>query len=150
MAKLSTKAFEDLIGLAGKFVQQQKGTWDNDAWVGFLSDMQNQGIKVTEEVQSNAGTLLEGMKNFYDAARGTKGLENVMKETADSVTEFVKKNQGKWDQAAWDAFLKDLQKKGVTLNEETQAYIGKILEVAKELYVIPEILKKGASPKPSK
>ncbi len=99
--------------------------------------------EVTEEVQSNASTLLESMKKFYDVAGDIKGIQDVMKEAADSVSEFVKKNQGQWDQAEWEAFLKDLQKKGVTLNEETQTYIGNILEVAKEVYVIPEILKKG-------
>ncbi len=144
MAQTTTRAFEDLMGLAGKFVEQQKGMWDNDAWIGFLSDIQKKGIKVTEEVQFNTGDLLDSMKEFYDVSRETKGVENIMMETAKSVIDFVKKNQGKWDHSAWEAFLKGLPKKGVTLNEEAQTYIGSILEVAKELYSIPEFSKKSA------
>ncbi len=149
MAKISTKAFEDLMGLAGRFVEQQKGVWDNDAWIGFLSDMQKQGVKVTEEVQSNTGVLLESMKNFYDVSGVTRGIQGVMRETAENVVDFVVTNQGKWDQAAWGAFLKDLQKKVVTLTEETEALIGNILESTKELYSIPEFSKKSA-PKSTK
>ncbi|MBF0556369.1 MAG: hypothetical protein HQK96_17770, partial [Nitrospirae bacterium] len=48
-----------------------------------------------------------------------------------------KKTQGTWDHMGWELFIKDLQKRGLSLTEEATTYLGGVLEAAKELYTFP-------------
>ena len=48
--------------------------------------------------------------------------------------DFVTKQKGAWDHAAWLGFLSTLQKKGFDLTDEMQAYVGQLLEAMKRFY----------------
>jgi hypothetical protein len=131
--------FDDLLALATKFVEQQSGAWDHNAWLDLMSDVQKKGFSVTHDFQLQMGVMLENMKKFYSTTTATGSMESVMKEITDTAIRFVKKNNGMWDHSAWEAFLKDVQKKGVTLSDESMTYLGGMLEAAKELYVLPAV-----------
>ncbi len=141
MVMSSTNAFEDLIGLAGKFVKQQKGLWDYDGWISFLSDIQQKGVEITSDIQTNMGIMLESMKKFHNATTKVKGMQNSTLEIAKSAGKFIKDTKGVWDHEEWESFLKELQKKGVNLNDEMIIYIGNVLESAKGLYNVSEMSK---------
>ncbi|MBV6343097.1 hypothetical protein, partial [Candidatus Magnetobacterium casense] len=76
-------------------------------------------------------------KKLYSTSTSTPGFENIILGIANNTVDFIKKTSGTWDHQGWEAYLKDLQKKGVKLSEETTTYLGGILEAAKELYLFP-------------
>ncbi len=134
MAKDVTKIFNDLIGLSGKFVDSQKGGWDQKAWESFLSDVQKQGLDMRDEMQSSLGSVLESMKKVYTSSISTKNIDSAMSDLTSLTAKFVSDSKGVWDHAQWEKYLKDAQDKGINLTEVTQSYIGGILESAKDLY----------------
>ncbi len=137
-----------LVDLAGKFVESQKGMADHTAWSDFLSDVQKKGIELSDEMKSNLALVLESMKKVYAATEATKGMENVMSDISDHTVNFMKKTKGVWDQPGWEAYLKDLQKKGIDLTDETRSYLGEILEASRKIYsVLPPIVSKAEAPK---
>ncbi|MCI4625870.1 MAG: hypothetical protein L3V56_07900 [Candidatus Magnetoovum sp. WYHC-5] len=129
-------SFEELVEYATKFVEKQGGTWDHTAWLEFLAEIQQKGVKITHEMQAYMGNVIESMKKLHNSITSTSGLENIMLAISDNTVKFVKKTQGSWDHSGWEAYIKDIQKKGVELNEESKSYLGKVLESAKELYSI--------------
>lgn len=138
MSKKAFSSFEDLMELATKFVEQQGGTWDHSAWLEFLSELQKKGFSISHDMQSYMGNMMESMKKLHSSLSATSGLENIMLGISENTISFIKKTKGVWDHSAWEAFVKDIQKKGVEVNEETKNYLGKVLESAKELYAIPD------------
>ncbi len=52
----------------------------------------------------------------------------------DSTGKFIEKQKGYWDHINWERFLKDVQKIGGELTEETKSYLGEVLESAKKFY----------------
>ncbi len=142
MADVFTKGFEDLMKFTNEFIEKQKGTWDSDSWMSYMSDFSSKGFEITKDIQTNIESVADSMKKVYESMGKAKDIEKIMREITESVVEFVKKNQGTWDHAAWESFLKGLQDKGITMTKETTDYIGGILEAAKELYKVPEIAKK--------
>ncbi len=147
MGKKGIGGFDSLIDLAGKFVERQKGIWDHDAWVDFLAEMQKNGFKLNDDMKSYLGLVLESMKKVYDSGMITKGMENVVSDMSSNAVKFIQKTSGAWDQSGWEAFLKDFQKKGVDLTDETRSYLGGVLEAVKALYAVlpPSGPKKSAS-----
>ncbi|QWR77740.1 hypothetical protein [Candidatus Magnetomonas plexicatena] len=137
MSKKSFDSFEELIERASKFVESQGGKWDHMAWLEFLSDMQKQGFNLSHDMQSYLGSMLESMKKLYGTVMSTKGFENVLLDISENTISFIKKTKGTWDHIGWEAFIKDVQKTGVSLTEETTTYLGGVLEAAKELYMFP-------------
>ena len=102
--------------------------------MNFLSDLQKKGLELTEDMKPDIGLMLEAMKKYYDASTATKGMENVMVGLSEDIMNFFKKTRGVYDYSEREAFLKDLQKKGVDLTEETRSYLEGIFESAKGLY----------------
>ncbi|MBF0519805.1 MAG: hypothetical protein HQK92_08785 [Nitrospirae bacterium] len=137
MSKKGFDSFEELIERASKFVESQGGKWDHMAWLEFLSDMQKQGFHLSHDMQSYLGSMLESMKKLNSTLMSTKGFENVLLDISESTISFIKKTKGTWDHAGWENFIKDVQKTGVSLTEETTTYLGGVLEAAKELYMFP-------------
>ncbi|MBF0319434.1 MAG: hypothetical protein HQL01_06500 [Nitrospirae bacterium] len=137
MAKQQFGSFEDLIELASKFVEKQCGKWDHTAWLEFLSDIQKQGFYLSNDMQSYLGSMLESMKKFYGTMSSTSGLQNIMLGISENTINFIKKTQGSWDHTGWESFIRDLQKHGLSLTEESTTYLGGVLEAAKELYTFP-------------
>ncbi|MBF0472314.1 MAG: hypothetical protein HQK91_00135 [Nitrospirae bacterium] len=134
MAKDFTNSFNELVALATKFVESQKGTWDHYAWLDFISEVQKKGFDITDDLQDQLGSVTESMKKCYNAIGDTKGFQNILGEISQSSIEFVKKNKGVWNNDGWESYIKDLQKKGLALNDMTQSYAGNILESVKSLY----------------
>ncbi len=140
MVKEVKGVFDEIMKLTERFVEKQKGAWNHDEWMAFLSDLQKRGIDMTDETQSYLGSILEAMKKLYVPLTGTENIENIektMKDITNLTIQFVKKNKGVWDHAGWEKFLKDVQKKGLNLTEETVSYLGGVLEATKELYSFP-------------
>ena len=63
-----------------------------------------------------------------------KKSSNLFDEVITNAKNFVEKQKGKWDHSLWENFLKDIQKKGVSLTEETSGLIGSVLESLKKIY----------------
>ena len=134
MAQNSTSPLLSLIDLAGKFVEQRKGIWDHEAWSDFLADVQKKGFEVTDEMTANLGSVLESMKQFYQATTSTSGMAKVMTSIPRDTVTFIQNHKGVWGQSEWEQFLAEIQKKGVAYTEETTNYLGGILESVKRLY----------------
>ncbi|MBF0459330.1 MAG: hypothetical protein HQK99_15680 [Nitrospirae bacterium] len=137
MAKHMYGSFEDLIELASKFVEQQGGKWDHTAWLEFLSNIQKKGFYLSNDMQSYLGSMLESMKKLYTSVSSTTEIQNIMLGISENTINFIKKTQGTWDHTGWELFIKDLQKGGLSLTEETTTYLGGMLEAARELYTFP-------------
>lgn len=142
MAKKMMGQFDDIIEFAAKFVEQQKGVWDHTAWTGFLSEINKMGVDVTAEMKSYLGTLLESMKKYYGVASATDGITTAMTSIAENTVDFIKKTKGEWDQTGWETYLKEIQKKGMELTDETTKYLGTVLETSKDLYFLPSFASK--------
>ncbi|MBF0590448.1 MAG: hypothetical protein HQL02_00015 [Nitrospirae bacterium] len=134
MAAKITDVFDDLVQIAGKFVERQRGAWDHSAWLDFLSGVQQKGVDISEDVQRYIGSMLEAMKKLYNASAATENVTNVLLDISQHTVEFIKKTKGVWNQNEAEAFLKDLQKRGIELSEETKSYLGGVLESVKRVY----------------
>ncbi len=140
MAQNTTPPLSSLIDLAGKFVEQRKGIWDHEAWSGFLSDVQKKGFELTDEMTTYLGSVLESMKQFYQAATATTGMTQVMASIPKETVTFIQDHKGVWGQSEWEQFLAELQKKGAAYSDETTNYLGSILESVKRLYDFSPLL----------
>lgn len=134
MAEDIFKPIKDILSNAQKFVDEQKGKWDEMQWQEFLNDMQKKGIEITDEMKSNAGAVLESMKNVYNSMSATEGVSASLADITNEIVQFVKKQKGSWNHEEWEALLQSLQKKGMELTDETKNYVGGILEAAKKIY----------------
>ncbi len=149
MAEKTMPGFDILIDLSRKFVEGQKGVWDHTAWMDFLSDVQKKGVELSDDMTAYLGSVLEAMKNVYGAATATKGIGKVMSDGSKLTVDFITKTKGVWDQAGWELFLKDLQKKGVELTDETTSYFGEVLEASRKLYTISPVVSRTEAEKPA-
>ena len=140
MAQNTTPPLFNLIDLAGKFVEQRKGIWDHEAWSDFLSDVQKKGFEVTDEMTAYLGSVVESMKQFYQAATATTGMTKVMASIPKDTVAFIQEHKGVWGQSEWEQFLAEIQNKGVAYTDETTNYLGGILESVKRLYSISPLL----------
>jgi hypothetical protein len=125
--------FNNLIKRASKFVEKQKGVWDHSKWQSFLSDTQKKGVNMTEEKRKYLGSVMESMKKFYESSSETG--KRMTGTVSDQTAKFIDKTKGKWEHLEWEKFVKDIQKKGVDITEDTKANLGGILESAKKFYV---------------
>ncbi len=136
MAKQRERGFDALLNLAKVFVEKNRGAWDHTAWMEFLSEVQAKGYDVSETMRDYLGLILESMKRVYNAMAGTQGVEKVMSETYDLTVKFIQRTRGVWDQSGWETYLKDFQKKGFDLTDETSSYLVGVLDAARELYTV--------------
>ncbi len=136
MEKKTMGGFDVLIDLAGKFVESQKGMWDHTAWLNFLSDVQKKTVELSNDMQNNLSVVLESMKKLYNASTATKSMQNVMADISDHTIDFFKKTKGVWNQAEFEAYVKDSQKKGIDLTEETRSYLAEVFESLKGFYPV--------------
>ncbi len=143
MGKDAAGIFNDLIALAGKFVEQQKGGWDQAAWEGFLSEAQSKGVELRDEMQASIGGVLESMKKVHNTSMETKGMENALSDISNLTMKFFSDTKGVWDHSQWEKYLDDVRKKGIVLTDETQSYVGGVLEASKEVYNLMPYAVKG-------
>jgi len=144
MDKEMTEGFDVLIDLAGKFVERHKGGWDHHAWLNFLTDIQNKGFNLSDNMKTYIGLVLESMKKLYLACMASKNIQKYIVDFTENILEFIKKTSGSWGHSDWEAFVNDLNEKGCDLNEEVLSYLGEVLESVKGLYIalLPLVNKK--------
>ncbi len=58
----------------------------------------------------------------------------IFEEMIKSATEFMQRQKGSWDHAAWSNFLSTVQKAELEVTEETISYLGEVLESLKKIY----------------
>jgi len=137
MATKRTAPFEELIKLASDFVTSQKGIWDHNAWVGFLSDVQQKGIEISAEMQSKLGDLLEAVKEYQMAVFSTEDIEKAMSTLLNESLAFIQRQKGVWGHAEWEDFVRTMQQNTRTWSEGMEAYLGGVLESLKVFYRVP-------------
>lgn len=130
MNKKSSNPFDEIITAAKNFVEKQKGMWDHTRWENFISEVRKKGVSVTEETSKLIGSMLESLKKLY--ASGPQ-----FEEIINNAKAFVEKQKGMWDHTRWENFISEVQKKGVSVSEETSKLIGSVLESLKKLYTSP-------------
>jgi len=137
MATARTVPFEKLTKTASDFVTSQSGMWDHEAWMDFLSGVQQQGVEVSEDMQSKLGDLLEAMKDYHTAVSSTDDIEQAMRTVFNESVAFIKRQEGVWGHAEWEDFLKTVQQNTRTWSEGMEAYLGGVLESLKAFYALP-------------
>ena len=55
---------QSVLEITGKFVADQKGQWDHDAWESFLGQVGALGVTLDDEAKRNLGNILESSKYF--------------------------------------------------------------------------------------
>ena len=139
MAKMKATTFDEIVVLAGDFVARRDGKWDHAEWLGFLKTLQQKGIELSAEAQSNVGQILEATKSFYQATASVKGIEKAMSSVATETVDFVKTHRGIWNHDDWEVFVKKVQQNSLTLSDETAVYLGGILESVKVFYSVAPV-----------
>lgn len=132
---------QSLLDSGKAFVEEKKGEWDHIQWDQLLSDIQKNGEQLTDEAKHRFGEILEGLKGIYNEAGKTEGVAKTLDQVKNKVVDFVKANSNGWDQAAWESFLAEIQNSGVTLTNETRAYLSNIAEAARKL--VEEQIERG-------
>ena len=134
MATTSPASFEDLTRLASDFVTSQKGMWDHKAWIDFLSRVRQQGIEISDEMQSKLGELLEAVKEYHTAVSSSEEIEEAMNTVLNESVAFIKRQKGVWGHAEWEDFVKTVQQNTRTWSAGMEAYLGGVLESLKVFY----------------
>lgn len=65
MATKKGSGLQQLLDMAGKFVEEQRGKWEHKDWEAFLDQVNKAGVELTDEVKRNLGNVLEASKHFY-------------------------------------------------------------------------------------
>ncbi len=130
---------EELIEIAVKFVERQQGAWNHSTWLAFLSDVQEKGFKLSDEMQIHLESVLESIKSLNDTLTDIEGMGNVLLDISNRSVDFIKQTKGGWDHSGWEMFVNDLQKTGIVLTEETKDYVGYVLESLKKFYIFTPI-----------
>ncbi|MBF0540095.1 MAG: hypothetical protein HQK91_01410 [Nitrospirae bacterium] len=139
--------FDELLNLAGNFVEKQKGMWDHNAWNNFLSDVQAKGLKLNQDIEGKLGYTLETMKQYYSVVTNSHEINDTLDDIWAKTSEFIKKTNGVWDHAGWEKYISDIRAKGHSITDETIGYIGAVLEASKQLYMNNPEFEKKSEPK---
>ncbi len=134
MAEKKVLGFDVLFNLAIKFVENQKGVWDQRAWSNFLMDTQKAGFELSDDVKTYLNLVMKSMMKLYNVSGATKDIQVCTADIFEQAAQFFIKTSGAYDPLEWEAFLKDLRRRGVDLTNETRLYLGKIFELASEVY----------------
>ncbi len=129
----TTTGFDALIDLFNKYVEHQKGVWDYSAWVDFLFEVQKIGFRLNDEMITYLGSMLDSTKSLYDATTATEGIQHSVIDIYVLAFNFFLKTRGVYKPEEWEAFIEELQGKGINLTEETRSYIMNAFESAFDL-----------------
>jgi hypothetical protein len=113
---------ELLFFLAERFVDAQKGQWDHAAWLSFLFDLQKRGFEMHEAMKPQVGALLEALKQVYLALSSTEKISESMLSFSELTVNYLKQNNGAWNQNDWVSYCQQLQRCSATLNDQTISY----------------------------
>ncbi len=95
---------------------------------------------------SHLSSVVESMMNLYNATTSTESIQLYTEDIYEHAVNFLMKTKGVYNQSEWEAFLKDLQKKGIDVTEETMSYLYEIFETAKNVkFTLLPTMKKAAT-----
>ena len=134
MANDALQSIKDMLDKGKSFIEEKKGEWDHIQWDSLLNDVQSKGSQLTDEAKHRFGEALEGMKGIYVEMGKTDEVAKTLTTIKDATIKFVTAHKEGWDHVAWEQFLADLQKSGVSLTDSTKAYLGNMVEAARKLY----------------
>ena len=134
MGTAKTTPFEELTKLASDFVTAQRGMWDHAAWMLFLSHVDREGVRISEDMQSKLGDLLEAMKEYHAAVSSTGDIETAMSTVFNESVAFIQRQKGVWGHAEWEDFVKTIRQNTRTWSAGMEAYLGGVLESLKVFY----------------
>ncbi|MEO5357890.1 MAG: hypothetical protein H7844_11405 [Nitrospirae bacterium YQR-1] len=134
-----TKTMKDFMGMAGKFVEMNKGQWDHNAWLDFISESKKMGIDMCDDTKTCAGAVLEAMKNYYTTMMGTESMASVMSEATDATLKLIKNPKAMMDKSEWDNYMAGMKDKGIKMNTEAQNYLKAMMEATKEFANVARI-----------
>jgi hypothetical protein len=125
---------ENLVKLAGQFVEAQKGQWGETEWTRFLEDLQKSGIRLSDETTDYLASVTKSMRALYNAATGTDELQARVSQIAVLGIHFMTDNKLSWGDQEWREFLADVSKSGIGVSSEMIVYVGELLENSKAAY----------------
>lgn len=77
--------------------------------------------------------------------------KNPIDDLVSRTSEFVEKQKGRWDHAAWEKLVKDVASHGVEMSDDARRHLGNMLEAVKHFYnalsTEPKAKKKGGAKK---
>ncbi|MBF0488350.1 MAG: hypothetical protein HQK98_09340 [Nitrospirae bacterium] len=129
--------FDDLISTVGKFVDMQKGTWDHLEWERLVSKVQRMGYEMSGDIVYNLGTTVESLKKLYLSKTSKDEMLRIVTDVPKGIAHFMEETRGIWEHADWLRLLKEMEKVGIAISEDTQKYIGDMLEASRRLYGAP-------------
>ncbi|MBF0567373.1 hypothetical protein [Candidatus Magnetominusculus dajiuhuensis] len=129
--------FDDLINTVGKFVDMQKGTWDHLEWERLVSKVQRMGYEMSGDIVYNLGTTVESLKKLYFSKTSKDEMLRIVTDVPKGIARFIEETRGMWEHADWLRLLEDMEKVGIAISEDTQRYIGDMLEASRRLYGAP-------------
>jgi diguanylate cyclase (GGDEF)-like protein len=125
-------SFGLLIECAVGFVSDNGGTWDHNAWLGLLFDLQRRGFELSDAAKSSLGLVLESLRPLLEVY--ACGDVNTLSAIGGRAADFIQNSGGTWDGREWEAFLRGLTADGVNPNDEADSLAGCFLESSKGLY----------------
>lgn len=63
-------------------------------------------------------------------ARKKNSIDDLVSRTS----EFVEKQKGRWDHAAWEKLVKDVSSHGIEMSDDARRHLGNMLEAVKHFY----------------
>ena len=154
MVKLKAVTFDEVVTLAGDFVTEHRGEWDNAESQGFLSKLalmlagpktpasrekgfftlRKRGFDLSEEMQACVRQLLEALRGVYQSTGSTQGLSGVLTAAGKDNMAFIKAHKLIWGSSEWEAYAEHIKYHAQSLTEETSNYLGDVLDSVKVLY----------------
>jgi hypothetical protein len=131
MQNTNRTTFDELVQLAGDFVIQQRGVWDHPAWVDFLSRVEAGGIKVSPEMETYLGDLVEAIRRFHTSILSAEGTMLALNKLVAESAQFIVTQDGAWGPDEWAGYCRTVSKGTIYLSDEMRSYLGGILESMK-------------------
>ncbi len=128
------KTFNELVHLGGRFVADHNGVWDTKDWVKFLSDLYNNGIDLTDDMQCYLRHVVESMRGFYFNLGENEGVLNAMMNMSEHTVRLFRNTNGIWTQSEWEEFINGYQQNALSINQRALSQFNNILDSSKELF----------------
>ena len=135
MQNTKRTTFDELVQLASDFVIQQRGMWDHKAWMDFLSRVEGGGIKVSPEMETYLGDLVEAIRRFHTSILSAESTTLALNKLVADSAQFIVTQDGAWGPDEWMAYCRTVSKNTIYLSDEMRSYLGGILESMKTCFL---------------
>lgn len=127
--EIPPEQFRALVDSAIRFVEQHKGTWNDQQWSTFLEELGGQGLDVTHQMQEFVGKLVDQLSRLY-----LKATKERLEHLVHIAGRFVEEQHGVWGSPTFSGFLERLRHAGIELTQESHDYVAAILDSMKSFY----------------